>query len=149
MTQVPGWFKAAFAAVMLAACAVLCWFAPAQYTLRFQRDDLTLSLDTSRQREAKQRYEYAQVESALPEMSLRLEETQPLADEAAAAEAALRARRKALREENARLEEQLHAALTALEETEARRASLRQEVDELAARQEELARLLEALRAVR
>ena len=67
MTQVPGWFKAAFAAVMLAACAVLCWFAPTQYTLRFQRDDLTLSLDTSRQREAKQRHEYAQVESALPE----------------------------------------------------------------------------------
>ena len=89
------------------------------------------------------------MESALPEMALRLEETQPLADEAAAAEAALRARRKALREENARQEEQLNAALAALEETEARRASLRQEVDELAARQEELARLVEALQAIR
>ena len=149
MTQVPGWFKAAFAAVMLAACAVLCWFAPTQYILRFQRDDLTLSLDTSRQREAKQRYEYAQVESALPEMSLLVEETQPLADEAAATEAALRAQRKALREENARLEEQLNATLAALEETEAQNASLQQELDELAAQQEELACLLEALQAIR
>ena len=55
----------------------------------------------------------------------------------------------ALREENARLEEQLNAALTALEETEARNASLQQELDELAAQQEELACLLEALQAIR
>ena len=67
----------------------------------------------------------------------------------AATEAALRAQRKALREENARLEEQLNAALTALEETEARNASLQQELDELAAQQEELACLLEALQAIR
>lgn len=149
MTQVPGWFKAAFAAVMLAACAVLCWFAPTQYTLRFQRDDLTLSLETSRQREAKQRYEYAQVEAALPETALLLEETRPLADEAAEAEAALRARRKALREENARLEEQRSASQAALEEAEAQRAALQQAVDELSARQQELALALEALQAVR
>ena len=149
MTQVPGWFKAAFAAVMLAACAVLCWFAPSQYTLRFQRNDLTLSLETSRQREAKQRYEYAQVEAALPETARLLEETQPLAAKAAEAEAALRARRKALREENARLEEQLSAAQAALEEAEAQRASLQQEADELSSRQQELALALEALQAVR
>ena len=149
MTRVPGWFKAVFAAGMLAACAVLCWFAPSQYTLRFQRDDLTLSLETSRQREAKQRYEYAQVEAALPETARLLEETQPLAAKAAEAEAALRARRKALREENARLEEQLSAAQAALEEAEAQRASLQQEADELSSRQQELALVLEALQAVR
>ena len=149
MAQIPGWLRAAFVAVMLLACAVLCWFAPTQYALRFQRDDLALSLETSRQREAKQRYEYDQVASALPETALELERTQPLADEASAAETALRASRKALREENARLEEQLNAAQAALEETEARRVSLQQEVDELAARQAELTLLLEALQAVR
>ena len=149
MTQVPGWFRAVFAAVLLLTCAVLCWFAPTQYALRFQRDDLALSLDTSRQREAKQRYEYDQVTAALPEVTLRLEETRPLTDAAAAREAELRALRKALREENARQEEQLNAALAALEEAEARRVFLQQEVDELAARQEELARLVEALQAVR
>ena len=113
MAQIPGWLRAAFVAVMLLACAVLCWFAPTQYALRFQRDDLALSLETSRQREAKQRYEYDQVASALPETVLELERTQPLADEASAAETAQRTSRKALREENAALEEQLTAALAA------------------------------------
>lgn len=149
MAQIPGWLRAAFVAVMLLACAVLCWFAPTQYALRFQRDDLALSLETSRQREAKQRYEYDQVASALPETALELERTQPLADEASAAETALRASRKALREENAALEEQLTAALAAQAEAEARLDALRQETERLTAQQEALSRALEALDAVR
>ena len=149
MAQIPGWLRAAFVAVMLLACAVLCWFAPTQYALRFQRDDLALSLETSRQREAKQRYEYDQVASALPETVLELERTQPLADEASAAETALRASRKALREENAALEEQLTAALAAQAEAESRRDALRQETERLTAQQEALSRALEALDAVR
>ena len=149
MAQIPGWLRAAFVAVMLLACAVLCWFAPTQYALRFQRDDLALSLETSRQREAKQRYEYDQVASALPETVLELERTQPLADEASAAETALRASRKALREENAALEEQLTAALAAQAEAEARRDALRQETERLTAQQEALSRALEVLDAVR
>ena len=149
MAQIPGWLRAAFVAVMLLACAVLCWFAPTQYALRFQRDDLALSLETSRQREAKQRYEYDQVASALPETALELERTQPLADEASAAETALRTSRKALREENAALEEQLTAALAAQAAAEARRDALRQETERLTAQQEALSRALEALDAVR
>ena len=149
MAQIPGWLRAAFVAVMLLACAVLCWFAPTQYALRFQRDDLALSLETSRQREAKQRYEDDQVASALPETVLELERTQPLADEASAAETALRTSRKALREENAALEEQLTAALAAQAEAEARRDALRQETERLTAQQEALSRALEALDALR
>ena len=149
MTQVPGWFRAVFAAVLLLTCAVLCWFAPTQYALRFQRDDLALSLDTSRQREAKQRYEYDQVTAALPEVTLRLEETRPLTDAAAAREAELRALRKALREENARLQEQLTAAQAELAEAEEQRAALQQETARLTAQLEELTRKLEEYAAAR
>ena len=108
-SRLPGWFAALFVAVMLAVCAVIAFCTVEQYNLRFEVADLTLSLDTSRQRERKQEYEYNEVVAALPLVQAELEATQPLADEAVAAVSDLKARRKALRAENAALEEQLAA----------------------------------------
>ena len=108
-TRLPGWFAALFVTVMLAVCAVIAFCTVEQYNLRFEVADLTLSLDTSRQRERKQEYEYNEVIAALPLVQAELEATQPLADEAVAAVNDLKARRKALRAENAELEEQLAA----------------------------------------
>lgn len=108
-TRLPGWFAALFVTVMLAVCAVIAFCTVEQYQLRFEVADLTLSLDTSRQRERKQEYEYNEVIAALPLVQAELEATQPLADEAVAAVNDLKARRKALRAENAELEEQLAA----------------------------------------
>lgn len=106
-TRLPGWFAALFVTVMLAVCAVIAFCTVEQYQLRFEVADLTLSLDTSRQRERKQEYEYNEVIAALPLVQAELEATQPLADEAVAAVNDLKARRKALRAENAELEAQL------------------------------------------
>ena len=117
-TRLPGWFAALFVTVMLAVCAVIAFFTVEQYQLRFEVADLTLSLDTSRQRERKQEYEYNEVIAALPLVQAEFEATQPLADEAVAAVNDLKARRKALRAENAELEEQLaalQAEVTALQ----------------------------------
>ena len=117
-TRLPGWFAALFVTVMLAVCAVIAFCTVEQYQLRFEMADLTLSLDTSRQRERKQEYEYNEVIAALPLVQAELEATQPLADEAVAAVNDLKARRKALRAENAELEEQLaalQAEVTALQ----------------------------------
>lgn len=122
MQRMPGWFKAVFVAVMFFTCAVLCWYASSQYELRFRIADLTLSLDTSRQREVKQQYEYDQVVAQLPLTQAEVAEMEPLATAAQAAEAELRAQRKALRAENAALTQQLEALqaeVAALKEQEA------------------------------
>lgn len=107
--RLPGWFAALFVTVMLAVCAVVAFCTVEQYNLRFEVADLTLSLDTSRQRERKQEYEYNEVVAALPLVQAELNATQPLADEAVAKVDELKARRKALRAENAELEDQLAA----------------------------------------
>lgn len=122
MQRMPGWFRAVFVAVMFFTCAVLCWYAASQYDLRFQIADLTLSLDTSRQREVKQQYEYDQVVAQLPLTQADVAEQEPLAAAAQAVEKELRAQRKALRAESAGLTEQLatlQAELAALQEEEA------------------------------
>lgn len=122
MQRLPGWFRAVFVTVMFLTCAVLAWYAVSQYELRFQVADLTLSLDTSRQREAKQQYEYDQVVAQLPVVRAQVAELEPLAAAAVATETDLRAQRKALRAENASLLEQLEAVqaeVTALQEQEA------------------------------
>ena len=72
-TPLPRWFRAAFVAVMLVLVAELIWWAPAQYNLHFQTADVALSLETSRQREAKQQYEYDLVVAELPLTKAELE----------------------------------------------------------------------------
>ena len=136
--HMPGWFKAVFVTVMFLTCAVLAWFATSQYTLRFQVDDLTLSLDTSRQREVKQQYEYNQVSAELPLVLAQVEAMEPLAAAAVATETDLRAQRKALRSENAALlaqAEAVQAEVAALKEQE---AALLAEVEELRLKEQQL-----------
>lgn len=105
----PGWFRALFVAVMAAVCALLAFFAVEQHSLRFQIDDLTLKLDTSRQREAKQTYEYNQVFEDLPLAQAELERVSPLAQELKEEESLLRQQRKDVRALLKTLEEELAA----------------------------------------
>lgn len=118
-SRLPGWFIALFAAVMLALCALTAFCCVEQVSLRFQVDDLTLSLETSRQREKKQTYEYDEVVAALPLVQAELDAVRPLADAAEAAVTEKKATRKALREEIALLEEQLAAVQAEVEALQA------------------------------
>lgn len=103
----PGLFRGVFIAVMAAVCIMLAGFAVEQHSLRFEIDDLTLKLDTSRQREAKQTYEYNQVSEELPLAKAELEKLAPVAEELKAQEKALRQERKELRTSLAALEEEV------------------------------------------
>lgn len=131
----PRWFRAAFVAVMLALVAELIWFVPQQVELRFQIDDAALSLDTSRQREAKQQYEYDQVATQLPLTLAELEATQPLADAAEAREQTLRTQRKTLRSQKTSLQTQLDAAVASSTDLQASVSALQAEVDALRAQE--------------
>ena len=124
-SRLPGWFAALFTAVMLALCAVIAFCAVEQVSLRFQVDDLTLSLETSRQRELKQTYEYNEVTAALPLVQAELDATQPLADAAVAVVTEQKATRKALREEKAALEEALAAVQAEIEALQLQLEALR------------------------
>lgn len=93
-----------FTAVMLAFCLFMVWYVPARSDLEFRLRDVSASLETSRGRERKQRFEYDEVTEKLPKTRAELAETQPLADEAKAKVAELKNERKALREEKERLE---------------------------------------------
>ena len=138
-TPLPRWFRALFVAAMLALSLELIWFVPQQYELHFRIDDIALSLDTSRQREAKQLYEYDQVSAELPLTLAELAAVQPLADEAEAREQELRTQRKALRAQSTEL-------AASLEETQSAVRTLQTEADTLKSEVDALRLLEEALR---
>ena len=94
----PDWFRVLFTVTMLAVCVLLAVITLQQNSLRAQRDDLMLKLETSRGRVAKQIYEYNQVQAELPEVLAALESAQPQADAAKTEENRLRQERKTLRE---------------------------------------------------
>ena len=96
-----------FALVMLAFCLFLCAWIPVRAQLDFQLADTALSLETSRGRERKQQAEYDQVQRELPQIRAELEETLPMAEEAARRVASLKTERKALRAEKKEIEETL------------------------------------------
>lgn len=145
MQRWAGWIRAIFVAMMFFTCAVLCWYAAEQYELRFQIADLSLSLDTSRQREVKQQYEYDQVVAQLPLVQAEVAKQEPLAAAAQATETDLRAQRKAIRAENAALTEQTQAlqAETALLQEEL--AALEAEVEALRQREQMLLDVVESM----
>ena len=95
------WF---FALGMLCFALLLAAWVPLRAALDFQLEDTAVSLETSRGRERKQRYEYDQVSEALPLARENLAETQPLADAASREVQALKETRKQLREEKKTLE---------------------------------------------
>lgn len=131
MQRMPGWFRAVFVTVMLLTCAILCWYAASQYQLRFQVADLTLSLDTSRQREVKQQYEYDQVVAEIPLVQAQVAELEPQAAAAQAIEKDLRAQRKALRAENADLQKQLESLQAEVADLREQEQQLRDDVEAL------------------
>ena len=131
MQRMPGWFGAVFVTVMLLTCAILCWYAASQYQLRFQVADLTLSLDTSRQREVKQQYEYDQVVAEIPLVQAQVAELEPQAAAAQAIEKDLRAQRKALRAENADLQKQLESLQAEVADLREQEQQLRDDVEAL------------------
>ena len=83
--------------VLLCLCFFLVWYVPSSSLLAFSIRDVQVSLDTSRQREVKQQYEYDQVISELPVARDELSRLQPLADSARAEVTELKSRRKELR----------------------------------------------------
>ena len=103
----------------LCLCALaLCIWLPMRASLQYRIADTRISLDTSRQRETKQTYEYNQVAEALPLARTELEELQPRADDAVAQDQAMRAERKQLRADIKALKEELESLKTS-GETEA------------------------------
>lgn len=141
----PRWFLAVFTVVMLFVVAELFLLIPQQAELRFQIDDLALSLETSRQREAKQLYEYDQVAEALPLTRAELDAALPLTQQAAEQEQALRTRRKELRAQQSELNAQLEAATASATDLQAQLATLLHEVDALRLKQDELQQQRDAL----
>lgn len=134
----PRWFLAVFTVVMLILVAELFLFIPEQAELLFKIDDLTLSLDTSRQREAKQLYEYDQVVTALPQTRAELDAALPLAQQAAEREQSLRTQRKELRALQSELNAQLEAATASTTDLQAQLDTLQGEVDALRLELDEL-----------
>ena len=128
----PGWFRALFVAAMLLICALLAFFAVDQARLRAEVADLTLSLETSRGREARQNHEYDEAVAALPVARAELECVQPLADAAKAEEKALRQQRKDIRAEIAALQEQIEAAQAALDALTVQATALQEVANSLA-----------------
>ena len=125
---------------MLAFCVFMAWHTWTVADLKFQVQDVSLSLDTSRQREKKQQYEYDQVVSAIPETEAELASVQPEADEAVQAVADLKAQRKELRAQRDTLAAELETAQTelaqaqeALAEAETARKQLEEEIAALQA----------------
>ena len=143
--RIPGWLRAAFVAVMLMLTALLAWYAPVQYQLRFQLEDVALSLDTSRQREARQQYEYDAAAEALPLAQAELDETLPLTQAAQAREQELRSQRKALRTEATDLADQLEQAQINVEALQAQADALREDVAQLQAQADALQAQIDAL----
>ena len=121
---VSGYFRGLFVAVMLIVCVLLAGFSVDRVRLQAQIDDVTLSLETSRGREARQNHEYDEAVAALPQVQAELERVAPLAEAAKAEEQQLRQQRKELRAEIASLQEQIDAAQETLDALTAQAAAL-------------------------
>jgi len=101
-----------FTLVMLACCIFLVWYTFSSSSMVFRLQDTRLSLETSQGRERKQQAEYEQVSQELPETRQALEVILPEAEAAQAQVDALKAERKALREQKADLESKLAQSQT-------------------------------------
>lgn len=120
----PDWFRGVFVTVMLLVCAWLAFFAVDQARLKAQIADLTISLEMSRGREARQNHEYDEASAALPLALEKLAQIEPLAQEAKEKEAALRQQRKDIRAENTALETQIAEAQAELDALTVQAAAL-------------------------
>ena len=107
MKQKPDRFSVLFAVVLLLFCLIMILYVPATSMLRFQLEDVSISLETSQGRERKQQHELDEVLAELPLLRAELADTQPQAEAALQEVADLKAARKALRAEIKQLEETL------------------------------------------
>lgn len=146
-SPLPRLFRFVFMTIMMLLCASLFWLIPQMIALQIQIDDLTLSLDTSRQREAKQQYEYDQVSAQLPLTQAELDAVLPQAETAAAHEQELRTQRKALRAQSATLNQQLENALASATDLEIAVADMWTQVDALRQQTDALQSQTDALNA--
>lgn len=87
--------------------AFMIWYIPSMSSLQASLNETRQNLETSKGREGKQMDEYNKAVSDLPVVKAELENTAPLATEAEQTVSDLKARRKELREEKKKLEEQL------------------------------------------
>ena len=125
---------------MLAFCAFLAWHTWTAYDLRFQVEDLSITLETNRQRVLKQQYEYDEAAAAIPEIQAQLELIQPQTDTKTQAVSILKERRTELRAQR----DALTLALTsAQEENNAIQAALIRAHEEAEALALEVAQLRE------
>ena len=127
----PDWFRGVFVTVMLLVCAWLAFFAVDQARLKAQIADLTLSLETSRGREARQNHEYDEAITALPLAREELAKMEPLAQVAKERETELRQQRKDIRAENAALETQIAEAQAELDALTVQAMALREAAESL------------------
>ena len=113
----PGWFRILFAVVMLACCVTICVCVVDMPRLEQEITELTTSLETSRQREAKQQAEYDEVAALLPPAQSQLAEIQPVADAAKAEADELRSQRDMLREAETAMTAELNTLNTGIANT--------------------------------
>ncbi len=111
-------YTAVFVICMLLFCLFMIFSVPVNENLKFQLDDLTLSLETSQGRERKQQHEYEEVLIELPKARSELETLQPLAEAARNEVTELKEQRKALRAEKEQLQNQIRDALQKEKESE-------------------------------
>lgn len=124
---------------MLAFCVFMAWHTWTVYGLRFQVEDLSLTLETNSQRVRKQQYEYDQVVAALPETQAQLTLVQPDSDAMVQAVDELKDQRKALRTQRDALALELESAQAAASTAQEALAQA-QETQENLAQQVELLR---------
>ena len=127
----PKWFRGLVVAALFAACACVAWYTVSTAGLQTRLADLTLSLETSRGREARQTKELADVNAELPQVQDALAELQPQAEAAAAAEADLRAKRKQARADYQALSADTDALEEALAQAQADAQALLTQADAL------------------
>lgn len=125
------WFRGLFVAVMLAVCALLAFSVCERQRLLTRIADLTISLETSRGREARQTHEYDEAVAALPVAQAELARVSPLTEAAEARERELRQQRKDIRAEIATLETQIGEARDKLAVLTAQADALRLDVQRL------------------
>lgn len=100
--------RTGFVLVMIFTILLVIWYIPVSRSARSRIAEAADELETSIQREEKQRYEYNQVTDELPTVLAVLAEKQPLAEAAKSEIKALKSERNDLRAQKAELEASLN-----------------------------------------
>ena len=108
-------FSFVFVFVALLFSFFMAWYIPSYASLQSRMEETALSLETSRGRENKQQYEYDQVAEEIPQIRQKISQTVPLSEVKESLVLELKSKRKELRNEKKKLEEQI-AELTDLSE---------------------------------